>query len=141
MSRAPSVASATHTSNEQSPFRCFSYATTHSPTLPWHCLTYKLPLHLCHLASSPCLIQQIIIMLVLTMSRRSSTLTVLLKSVNSWIKTYVLYVILSIICSKCCPFIMRPLLWSGGNIITSHTAGLGSIPSRVNFLVEVFPQS
>ena len=29
--------------------------------------------------------------------------------------------------------------WSRGNIVTSHAAGLGSIPGRVNFLVDVFP--
>ena len=30
-----------------------------------------------------------------------------------------------------------PLLWSRGNIVASHVAGPGSIPCRVNFLVEV----
>ena len=31
------------------------------------------------------------------------------------------------------------LLWSRGNISTSHAAGPGLIPGRVNLLVEVFP--
>ena len=30
-------------------------------------------------------------------------------------------------------------LWSRGDILTSHAADPGSIPGRVNFLVEVFP--
>ena len=32
-----------------------------------------------------------------------------------------------------------PLLWSRGNIFTSHAAGPGSISSRVYFLFEIFP--
>ena len=32
----------------------------------------------------------------------------------------------------------RPPLWSSCNIVTSHAAGLGSIPGGPNFLVEVF---
>ena len=34
---------------------------------------------------------------------------------------------------------LRPALWIRGNIVTSHAAGPGSIPGRVDFLVEVFP--
>ena len=37
------------------------------------------------------------------------------------------------------PILFRLPLWSRGNIVTSHAAGTGSIPSTVNFLVEVFP--
>ena len=33
---------------------------------------------------------------------------------------------------------IRPPLWSRGNIVISHAAGPGSIPRRVNSLVEVF---
>ena len=41
---------------------------------------------------------------------------------------------LSTVPSKAC----GPTLWSRSNIVTSHSAGPGSISSRVNFLVEVF---
>ena len=34
-----------------------------------------------------------------------------------------------------------PPLWSRGDIVTSHAAGQGSIPCRVNFLVEIFSES
>ena len=34
---------------------------------------------------------------------------------------------------------LRPPLWSRGNFVTSHPAGPGSIPGRVNFHVDFFP--
>ena len=35
--------------------------------------------------------------------------------------------------------IKEPQLWSRGKIVASHTAGPGSIPGRVNFLVVSTP--